>query len=164
MGSLPENKPKRTNGRRKSILQKGFVTTLGNNTLQGLVDEPIFEEVTTMGAGKSFGELALQKGRSTRAARIVWKSRCEFAWMSKTDYKKVLQKITEKLVNDLIDFFLSIPLFSSWSRIFLAKLMHKIDKKSWIKNQTVIKEGDPITEIYIIQNGEFEVLSKFQQK
>jgi hypothetical protein len=71
VGSLPENKPKRTNGRRKSILQKGFVTTLGNNTLQGLVDEPIFEEVTTMGAGKSFGELALQKGRSTRAARIV---------------------------------------------------------------------------------------------
>jgi hypothetical protein len=62
---------RRVNGRRKSTLQRGFVTTLGNNVLSGLVDSPIFKEVAEFEAGKSFGELALQKGRSTRAARIV---------------------------------------------------------------------------------------------
>jgi hypothetical protein len=62
---------RRVNGRRKSTLQKGFVTTLGNNVLSGLVDNPIFKEVAVFETGKSFGELALQKGRSTRAARIV---------------------------------------------------------------------------------------------
>jgi signal-transduction protein with cAMP-binding, CBS, and nucleotidyltransferase domain len=76
----------------------------------------------------------------------------------------VLQKITEKLVNDLIDFFQSIPIFSSWSRIFLAKFMHKMERKSCIKYQNIIKEGEPITEIYIIKGGEFEVSSKVEQK
>jgi hypothetical protein len=59
------------NGRRKSTLQRGFVTTLGNNVLSGLVDSPSLKEVAEFGAGKSFGELALNKGRSTRAARII---------------------------------------------------------------------------------------------
>jgi CRP-like cAMP-binding protein len=42
--------------------------------------------------------------------------------------------------------------------------MYKIKRKKCIKNQNIIKEGEPITEIYIIKGGEFEVSSKVEQK
>ena len=57
----------------------------------------------------------------------------------------------------MIDFLQNIPLFSNWSRISLEKLLYKIEKKSFIKNQFVIQEGEPINEIHIIRSGEFEV-------
>lgn len=84
--------------------------------------------------------------------------------MSKDDYAKVLQKIEERLANDMIDFLQSIPLFSSWSRNLLLKLLYKVEKKSFIKSQKVIKEGDPISEVWIVESGEFEVSSNFKEK
>lgn len=80
-----------------------------------------------MKAGKSFGELALRTTKP-RAARIVCETPWEFAWMCKDDYAKVLQKIEERLVNDMIEFFQSIPLFSKWSKNLLIKLMYKVEK------------------------------------
>ena len=121
-----------TGGRRKSTLMKGFVNTLGNNMIKELLDEPIFDQVGKMGQGKSFGELALLKTKP-RAARIVWETNWEFAWMWKADYKNVLAKIEERLANDMIDFLQSIPLFSTWSRNLLMKLLYKIEKKALIK-------------------------------
>lgn len=150
-------------GRRKSTLMKGFVNTLGNNMIKDLLDEPIFDQVGRMGQGKSFGELALLKTKP-RAARIVCETNCEFACMCKADYKNVLAKIEERLANDMIDFLQSIPLFSTWSRNLLMKLLYKIEKRSLIKNQVMIKEGDPVNEIFIIKSGEFEVSSKVQEK
>lgn len=64
----------------------------------------------------------------------------------------------------MIDFLQNIPLFSYWSRISLEKLLYKIEKKSFIKNQFVIREGEPIKEIYIIRSGEFEVSLRMSDK
>ena len=49
---------------------KGFVSTLQNNVIRNLLDEPIFDQEGRMNAGKSFGELALRTTKP-RAARIV---------------------------------------------------------------------------------------------
>lgn len=65
---------------------KGFVNTLGNNTIKQLIDQPIFNPVGTLNEGKSFGELALLKTKP-RAARIQCLTNCEFACMCKADYK-----------------------------------------------------------------------------
>lgn len=164
VANLPVSKPKKLpGGRRRSSLMKGFVNTLGNNAIKNLIDEPIFKDVGSMGAGKSFGELALLKTKP-RAARIQCATDCEFACMCKADYKKVLAKIEERLANNMIDFLQSIPLFSTWSRNLLMKLLYKIEKKGFIKNQAVVREGEPIKEICIIKNGEFEVSSKMNNK
>lgn len=116
VGALPDNKrASRGTGRRRSTLMKGFVNTLGNNAIRNLLDEPIFDKVGWIKAGKSFGELALRTTKP-RAARIVWNSPWEFAVMCKADYDKILLKIEERLVNDIVEFFQSIPLFSAWSK------------------------------------------------
>lgn len=156
-------RPNAGKNRRRSTLMKGFVNTLGNNAIKELLDEPIFDQVARFGAGKSFGELALRTTKP-RAARIVCETPCEFACMQKDDYAKVLQKIEERLANDMIDFLQSIPLFSSWSRNLLLKLLYKVEKKSFIKKQVVVKEGDPLNQVWIIQKGEYEVSSKIEEK
>lgn len=84
--------------------------------------------------------------------------------MCKADYKKILAKIEERLANDMIAFLQSIPLFSTWSKNLLMKLLYKIEKKSFIKNQVVINEGERIKEVYIISSGEYEVSSKVSRK
>ena len=142
---------------------KGFVSTLQNNVIRNLLDEPIFDQEGRMNAGKSFGELALRTTKP-RAARIVWETPWEFACMCKDDYAKVLQKIEDREVKDKVTSFKSIPLFSTWSQNDLKKLMYKVEKRNWIKNQVLVKEGDPIKEIFIILKGEYEVCSKVQQK
>lgn len=71
MGTLPIARRKsKIPGRRRSTLMKGFVSTLGNNAIRNLLDQPIFDQVGKMKAGKSFGELALRTTKP-RAARIV---------------------------------------------------------------------------------------------
>jgi CRP-like cAMP-binding protein len=71
VGDLPNSnlKPK-GNTRRRSSLVKGFGSTLGHQSFNTLLDEPIFEQVLKLVAGQSFGELALIKNKP-RAARIV---------------------------------------------------------------------------------------------
>lgn len=71
VGELPSTnlKPK-GNTRRRSSLIKGVVNTLGHQSFNALLDEPIFEQVGKLIAGQSFGELALIKNKP-RAARIV---------------------------------------------------------------------------------------------
>ncbi len=52
-------------------------------------EEPLFIEVATLKAGKSFGELALIKNRP-RAATIKCSEACHFAVINKADYTKML--------------------------------------------------------------------------
>lgn len=157
------NSKPRGGNRRRSTLMKGFVNTLGNSAIHNLLDEPIFEAVGRMGAGKSFGELALQK-RRPRAARIICETNCEFACMSKSDYDKILNVILQKLAREMMEFTQSIPLFSSWSVTLIRNLFYFMEKKNYIKGQAVIQEGDPITEVCIIRSGEFEVSSRIKEK
>lgn len=138
---------------------RNFVTTLGSESIRNLLDEDIFNKVASLEAGKSFGEIALIKSKP-RQARIICEENWEFATLSKDDFSRILAKVEVKLANDNIDFFLNIPLFSSWSRNLIHKLLYRIDKKKFQRDQYVIKEGEPIQEVYIIKEGEFEVTSK----
>lgn len=46
VGELPiSRRASRIPGRRRSTLMRGFVSTLGNNAIRELLDEPIFDEV-----------------------------------------------------------------------------------------------------------------------
>ena len=57
-----------------------------------------FVDVAKMGAGKSFGELALISDQP-RAAIIKCLTQCSLATLSKSDYKKFLQRLDERQAN-----------------------------------------------------------------
>ena len=113
-------------------------------------------EVGDLEVGKSFGELALIKNKP-RAATIVCRQNCSFAVMDRNDYKKVLGKLEQKNMNRLTDFLYSLPFFLNWRRGSLQKFQYFLSHKQYIRNQTVFKENEPSSHVYIVLNGEFEI-------
>ena len=99
-------------------------------------DEKYLEQVSSLPAGKGFGELALKKERlMPRAATIQCCGRCHLAVMSKEDYKKVLAKIEARNLKKLIEFFKSIPFMSKNSKSALTKLHYSFEHRSYIRHQ-----------------------------
>ena len=71
--------------------------------------------VVKLGAGKSFGELALTKDVDDpnrilpRAASVLCSTECTFAVMNKADYQNVLENIDRKRIEKIKSFFAEIP-------------------------------------------------------
>jgi hypothetical protein len=57
----------------------------------------------------------------------------------------------------MLNFLKQIPFISHWSKNVLSKLYYAIEKVPVIRGQKVIKEGDPIEYIYIVNEGEYEI-------
>ena len=107
-------------------------------------------------SGASFGELALIH-EEPRAATIVCKTDCHFAYLEKDEYQLILEQIHEKSLAEILNFFQGLPYFKHWSRKGLAKLQLMFDHKEITRNQILFKCGDPANEIYIIKEGDFDV-------
>lgn len=122
-------------------------------------EERAYNEVAVLPAGSSFGELALISSKP-RAATIRTKCNSYFAVLEKEDYNKVYGVIQEKLLNEKIDFFKSLPVFSDWTRISVAKLTYFFYEKEFKRNHVVFQEGDPSRFCFIVIEGEFEATKK----
>mmetsp|Transcript_12648 Transcript_12648/g.12465 ORF Transcript_12648/g.12465 Transcript_12648/m.12465 type:complete len:125 (-) Transcript_12648:810-1184(-) len=118
-------------------------------------------EVKVLTAGQSFGELALIQNKP-RAATIRCTQDTHFAVLSRQDYGKVLLKIDEAAINKIVDFLRGTPHFKNWTKIALSKLSYFFKKQTFLRNQIVFKEGDLCKNVYIIFNGEFEIMKKMK--
>lgn len=58
----------------------------------------------------------------------------------------------------MISFLKQIPFISHWSKNALSKLYYAVEKVDTFRGNRIIKEGDPIDYIYIVKEGEFEIL------
>ncbi|CAI2387493.1 unnamed protein product [Moneuplotes crassus] len=131
-------------------------TQLGQKAMLELLN---FFEIAKLVSGSSFGELALlNSGDGKRKARIVCKEDCKFATVNKENYQKVLAKIQQQHKENMINFLKQIPFISHWSKNALSRLYYAVEKVDTFRSQRIIKEGDPIDYIYIIKEGEFEVV------
>ena len=114
-----------------------------------------YNEVAVLPAGFSFGELALINNKP-RAATIRAKTGWFFAVLNKEDYQKVLGVIYSKELNRKVDFFISIPMFSDWTRGAIEKLTYYFKSKEFKRNHYLYRQGDPCDYWYIVAGGEFE--------
>ena len=117
-------------------------------------EETVFIEVAQLHTGKSFGELALITNKP-RAARIKAITECHCAVMTKVEFDKSLAKIENKNRTKNIDFFASIPYFSTWSKTQLGKLIMSFNQTRCRKGFQVIRERQKNEDIYIVKSGEF---------
>ena len=95
-------------------------------------------------------------------ATILCTETTHLACMERTSYEKVLKFLEQKALNEVIEFFQSIPIFSTWTKRSLAKLKYYFVKKTYPRKGIVYKAGDPSTYVYIVKSGEFEVSCKVQ--
>ena len=66
----------------------------------------------------------------------------------------------KKNTKELNIFLKQIPFFSSWGNRRLTKFHPFLEKKSTILNQIMSKEGQEIQYVYIVIDGEFEVIKE----
>lgn len=105
----------------------------------------------------SFGELALNNNQP-RAATIACKTDCHFAVMNKADYQKCLLTVTKRRIQAILDFLKDLPFLGPHlSRTQLVKLQYSLEKRTYRRGQYVVREGDPVSMVYIIRTGEFEL-------
>ena len=80
------------------------------------VDGQYFTRVATLGAGKSFGDIALQRKCLTNA-NIKTERETHFAYMTRDAYINQIKKISEEMEQDRVTFLKNLPLFKPITRM-----------------------------------------------
>lgn len=115
-----------------------------------------FTYYTNLKEGYCFGELGLLRGKP-RSATVVCKEDCHFAVMMAEDYKNIVAVIERKKMYNKFEFFKSF-LVKGIAYDNLAKLAYSFEKKKYSRNEYIFKEGEPGNEVFLIKNGEIQVL------
>ena len=133
--------------------KKARKTNISSYLLKDLWNSVLFQRRWALDNWRLF---EISPGTSTfyrRAATIKCVRDCQFAVMDRTTYRKVLGKIEQKWLNKSVDFLQSLPFFSSWTRSTISKFQYLFERKDFIRNQIVYREGDHAEFVYLITQG-----------
>ena len=113
------------------------------------------QEVRQLHSGESFGELALITN-NMRAATVVCKADSHFAVLEKADFIRILGKLEQQKLEDIVEFLQSLPLFKGWRKLSTQRVSYYFTPINYIRKQVVYRSKDVPTHVYIIKSGEFE--------
>jgi CRP-like cAMP-binding protein len=115
--------------------------------------------VAKLGAGKSFGELAIVKG-DVRTASIIAETRVECLSLHKSDYDHFLKDIqaTEKREN----FYLlrDCLMFDGWPRAKIDKLSSTCQRKTVEEGTYIFKQDAETDCVYVIMDGGVDIVKE----
>ena len=94
-----------------------------------------------------------------RAARIKVLESTHFAMLNRKSFEKILKVIEEIRLDKITAFLNSTPYFKFCNDRTLHKIQYYFSKKIYIKNQVVYKSGEYPKYVYLIFEGEFEVIN-----
>ena len=120
-------------------------------------DTEELHEVKVYTKGDSFGELALIKNQP-RAATILCREDTHFAVLERDDFTRIIGKMKEVLLNRKVDFLMSFPVFTKWTKGSMQKVSYYFQERTYRRRQFVFRIGDESNELYFIRSGEFQVL------
>ena len=121
------------------------------------------QELAQYSVGEKFGERALKYG-VTRAASIECLTDCGFCSLDKTQFKKIFDSFFDKNFNMLSQMLKALPIYRGQSNTFIQKLGYLFKTKRFTKGNIIYKEGDSVTDVYFIQEGEFRLTRKAKIK
>jgi len=73
-------------------------------------------------------------------------------------YRQMKVQHEEKMYQETLEFFKSIPLTKEWSNMSLISLLRQCKTLQLIKNNVVYNIGDQVDCVYFIKQGEIEVI------
>ena len=139
------------------IASKFYVILEGKISIQvPIPNTNDYQEVATFESGSSFGELALESSKPRNASIFCIKA-CHFLSLEKKHYFKFIRRVITEKKEDIKEFIQNLPLFKSVSKNALFKLAFAIKEASFVKGQTVFKEGETAKNIFIIREGEIKL-------
>lgn len=121
----------------------------------GFQKEPM-DEVSILGPGEIFGELAIISDKP-RAATLVAKTKVVLGVLSKESFQRLIGSFTEKKMNEKIEFLQNLPIFKTWTKIFLQKVSFYFSLKKMQWRQILYKEGSQSFDLYFIKEGDIMV-------
>lgn len=144
----------------ESIIQQGDE---GDNFYvidQGEVEVFVNSEmVTTIGEGGSFGELALIYG-TPRAATVRAKTDVKLWGIDRDSYRRILMGSTirkRKMYDEFLSRVSILESLDKWERLTVADALEPV---SFEESETIVKQGEPGNDFYIIVEGCATVLQQ----
>jgi len=125
--------------------------------LTKIVIRELYDRVSILSDGKSFGELALLSKHAKRNSTIRCLTDCHFAVLSESDYEKVFARIEKLEQNEFVLYCRQMPFFKQSSNIFLTALRKYFTNIEVKRGQILCKQGQKCKHIWFIRKGEFEV-------
>jgi CRP-like cAMP-binding protein len=115
------------------------------------------QKIATLGAGDSFGELALLNNEP-RAATIICATACVFMVIDRTDYVRLLKAEDEKRIREKVDVLSSLPVFSHLSTSYLTDFANNFKDQSVARHSVVVRQGGEGKHVYLVKSGQCRVL------
>ena len=110
-------------------------------------------------SGMCFGELALMN-KQPRQGTIVTLTDCHFAEVNADTYEKLLKKDNAMTIERNVTFIRQIPYITNWKMKETTSLIYKCKSKNFSRGNMLAEEGQPANMVYIIHDGEVEVIKQ----
>ncbi len=120
------------------------------------VEFNILEEATLLHSKSAFGDLSLTL--SDTQACFHSKSRSVVGRLTRQDYLPVLKSALRDKARLHLDLVSALPFFKQFSLRSLERLSASARAASFCRKQSVYREGDAAENVYIVEEGEFELL------
>ena len=118
----------------------------------------VYQHMNSFTSGQNFGYIALESKNCKRTASVITLEDCDFGILTKEDYQKLIKEVNEKARKRLYNLVYSYPLFQSVAKgIFEYKYMHMFHYVKYKSGEQLMKEGEHVSTIMFIKNGEFEL-------
>jgi CRP-like cAMP-binding protein len=118
----------------------------------------IYQHMNSFTSGQNFGYIALESKNCKRTASVITLEDCDFGILTKEDYQKLIKEVNEKARKRLYNLVYLYPLFQSVAKgIFEYKYMHMFHYVKYKSGERIMNEGEHVSTIIFIKNGEFEL-------
>lgn len=118
------------------------------------------KKVHTYGPGGSFGELALMYN-APRAATVVATSSSATLWaLDRVTFRSILMEHTSRKRGMYESFLASVPILGSLTPQEISKVADALEQRTYGEGESVVREGEPGKEFYIVESGRAEVLKR----
>lgn len=109
--------------------------------------------VSTIGAGTSFGEKALENN-APRAATVIAKAPCKLMVLMASEYQSLAATAQNKQKQELVEFlYLRCYAMRHISRAKIFYLTKNVVKQYPKKGQVIIRQGDAASAVYVVMTG-----------
>lgn len=115
------------------------------------------DKVTSVGPGGSFGELALMYN-APRAATIISTAPHSILWsLDRITFRRILLENTFKRRRMYEAFLEEVPILTALTTAERAKVADALQTHTFTPDETIIREGDPGDNFYIMESGTADV-------
>ncbi|KAL9054674.1 MAG: hypothetical protein Q9162_004040 [Coniocarpon cinnabarinum] len=125
--------------------------------------EGMGDRVASIGAGGSFGELALMYN-TPRAATVISSEPSTIWQLDRVTFRRILMTSAYQRRQMYEAFLAEVPLLEGLTDYERSKIADALHTEKYGSNHTIIKEGDPGENFFFLESGEAEVYKQGTDK